>query len=112
MKTAITAAIGFAAIAAIGSMPEVRDVTMTQDAATKMVTVTYVVTNGPAIVTFDVTTNGISIGLDKTWCVSGDINRRFKDGEYSFKWCPIRSWRDVRIADSSLNLKAALRVWP
>lgn len=112
MKTAITAAIGFTAIAAIGSMPEVRDVTMTQDETTKMVTVTYVVTNGPAIVTFDVTTNGVSIGLDKTWCVSGGINRRFKDGEYSFKWCPLRSWRNVRIADPSLNLKAALRVWP
>ena len=112
MKTAIYAAIGFAAMAANGALPEVRDVTMVQDATTKMVTVTYAVANGPAIVTFDVTTNGVSIGLDKVWCVSGDINRRLKDGSYSFRWCPIRSWRDVRIADSSLNLKAALRVWP
>ena len=50
--------------------PVAGNVTMTQSEADRAVTITYTLTDGPAIVTFDVLTNGVSIGGKNLRCVS------------------------------------------
>ena len=52
-----------------------------QDATTHCVTVDYVL-DSPAIVTIDVTTNGVSIGAANVTCAYGDVNRLVGGGAH------------------------------
>lgn len=87
----------------------------TIDSATTMrtrkgrLTVDYVLSGGPAVVTFDVTTNGVSI-LDRISAVSGDVNAVFENGSHSFSW---KSTADLGAADVALkDLQVKVKAWP
>lgn len=72
--------------------PEVDTVSFSQDGVSRLVTVTYSLKDPtvPAITTFDVVTNGVSVGSKNLWAAEGDVNRVIPRGRtsYSFTWRP------------------------
>lgn len=83
----------FASLAA-SAVPVVTLVTARQESVNGIVTVGYHVSED-AVVTFDVQTNGVSIGLDKVRRVWGDVNRRIAAGDRELKWNPQADWSDA-----------------
>ena len=92
-KTAALTAIAAIAATAFGTPATIRkgSVSATQTASHRMI-VNYTLDDGPAIVTFDVLTNGVSIGGAALSAFTGDINRKVESGEHAFHWVPTKSW--------------------
>ena len=92
----------------------VADVAFTEE-ANRDVTVSYTL-NEPAVVTFDVTTNGASIGGRHLWNVSGDVNRLIlpeaadTPKDCSFTWCPTHE-AAARLFRGT-ELKIVVSAWP
>lgn len=90
------------------------DVAFTE-AANRDVTVTYTL-NEPAVVTFDVTTNGASIGGRHLWSAAGDVNRLVLPDaadvpkSCSFTWCPTHEAAARLFRDA--ELKIVVSAWP
>lgn len=101
-----------AALQAI-AVPEVSDVSFTQDGRGRM-TVTYSL-SAPAVVTFDVLTNGVSIGgrnvyaygADGALSVTGDVGRVVSTPTGRIVWDGAAAWPDKRVA-----VRAAVTAWP
>jgi len=91
--------LGLSAVAA----PSVSDVTLVQG-SDRRVTVSYTLAGGPAIVTFDILTNGVSVGGQAFWRSWGDVNRKVADGARTITWQP-REWNDRFVVDSSVSAK-------
>ena len=83
LLSAVAAVIG----AAFAEVPSVKDVTVTQSDGGCAVTIAYSLENGPAVVTLDVLTNGVSVGsaLER---VSGDVNRYVDANSGTIVWRP------------------------
>lgn len=94
--------------AAVVSAPDVSGVTMAQDAVSRVVTVSYTLADGPAIVTVDVRTNGVSIGGANLWHFTGDVNRLVESGARTMTWRPDRAWPGHKI-DSGVT--AVVTAW-
>jgi len=78
-----------AAVSTALAMPTVGNVEVVQG-ADRVVKVSYDLSGGPAIITFDVTTNGVSLGdraFDRAW---GAVNSLVTNetGRLTFKWLP------------------------
>lgn len=87
----VTCSAFFAAFAVCAlAAPSVTVVSARQTDA-NAVTVVYTLSE-PAIVTFDVYTNGASIALGKAWSVEGDINCKLAAGEHTFDWFQQSDW--------------------
>ena len=54
-------------------IPSVSEVTISQGTSSRAVTVTYNLADAPAIITLDITTNGVSIGAANVRNAVGDI---------------------------------------
>ena len=81
------------AVSAIGcafALPQISEVSLSQDAGTRRVTVQYRLTDGPAIVTAVFTTNGVALPEEFCTTLSGDVNIIVtnRDGLCSFVWNP------------------------
>ena len=110
----------FAALAASAAGPRFISgdgISMTQDPATRRVTVTYSLSEEPGIVTFAVQTNAgdsvwVPIGGEAVSCVYGDVNRIVTNTTTpsSFVWIPDDTWPDRVIADGTL--RCVVSVWP
>ena len=61
------------------------------------------------IVTFDILTNGVSIGQQNLTNATGDVNRILPLGEHEISWIPRHVWPDRRIA--AADLSAEVTVW-
>ena len=80
---------GIVAVALAG--PTVSNVTMPQLEFANPITIGYDLAGGPAIVTLDILTNGVSIGAANVVRVSGDVNRKVESGSgKSIVWQAIR----------------------
>ena len=95
------------------AVPDVTDVTMTQ-AANRLVTITYTLTDAPAVVTLDIETNATgdvwaSIGGENIQNVNGDVWKRVETGSHTIQWRPDLSWPDHKIADG--GARAVLTAW-
>ena len=82
---AATVLLAFAASA----VPTVDNVTLVQDTETQLVTISYDLSDGPAIVTFDLKADGNSIGANHLWNAEGDVNRLVTgDSTHTITWQP------------------------
>ncbi len=107
-STPLSMVFMLAAMAAGASAPDVAGVAMTQDPLSRVVTISYTLADGPAIVTVDVRTNGVSIGGENLWHFSGDVNRVVQPGARTMAWRPDRAWPGHRI-DSGVT--AVVTAW-
>ena len=89
--------------------PQATLVSVSQDAATHLVTATYTL-DEPAIITFDVKTNGVSIGGANIQAVTGGCFKKVAAGNnHVVTWNPHLSWPDHKIADG--GARAVVTAW-
>lgn len=80
-KSIVMLAALSAGCAALAALPSVSNVALSQDPATRLVTVTYDLAGADAIITLDVLTNGTaSVGDANLTVLSGDVNRLVSTG--------------------------------
>lgn len=108
MKKLVCALCGLAAGASL-ALPEISNVQMTQAAGGGAVTISYRLTGGPAVVTLDIETNGVSIGRRGLGTPTGEANARVSDGDHRIKWRPAKTLQPLGLA--SLNARAVLTAW-
>ena len=114
-KSLLLAALA-AAIAATmqAAVPRVSNTQMTQ-AANRLVTITYELADGPAVITLDIETNVIgtaewvSIGGSNIQQVTGDVWKKVETGSHTIQWRPDLSWPDHKIAAG--GARAAITAW-
>lgn len=82
---------------------------VSQNADTRDVTVSYTLEGDPAIVTFDVTTNGASVGGANLACAYGGVNRLLAAGAYVFTWKP--DFGDIGAAFAGGTAKVSVNAW-
>ena len=93
-----------AAIAADVIVPQVEYVTT--EGGTGKLTVNYRL-DKPAVVTFDITTNGVPVALDILGTAKGDVWRLLPAGPHTFTWKVYKSIPlDVDVADAKVRVKA------
>ena len=105
MKTIlqVTSVLLFAATAS-ASDPTVSNVQVAQGADRK-VTISYDLADAPAIVTFEVFTNGVTIGGFPLRAAWGDVNVKVQPGNSKkIVWQP-REWNDRFVNDGSVSVK-------
>ena len=107
MKNHIAFAAAVASMSVFAGTPVVSDVQMVQS-GNRLVRVTYRL-DAPAIVTFDVQTNGSSIGAVNLTNAVGDVSRRIdRVGETcTIEWQPRKSWPDMEAE----NARAVVTAW-
>lgn len=93
-----------AALAADVIVPQVEYVTT--EGGTGKLTVNYRL-DKPAVVTFDITTNGVPVALDILGTAKGDVWRLLPAGPHTFTWKVYKSIPlDVDVADAKVRVKA------
>ena len=99
--------------------PEVSDVTMSQTSR-NVVTITYRLSNGPAVVTLDIETNCVVNGETCWASIGGENIQNFKPNSdvfkkvsgketYTITWTPNRAWADHNQAAS--KTRAVVKAW-
>ncbi len=94
------------------AVPHVTDVTMTQNAFTRLVTITYKLLDEPGIVTLDVQTNGVSIGGEYLTLLAEDVNRKIENDANAVRrilWRPDQTWPNQLITNGSV--RAVVTAW-
>ena len=105
----LCAALGLPAFAAI---PQVSGVSFTQDKASHRVTVTYTLSDAPAVVTFDFLTNGVSVGAQFLTNVVGSVNRYVPVGTHTIEWDPLEAGLPDTVKKSTTAGRAVVTAWP
>ena len=112
--------IPLAALAAViaamtqAAVPRVSNTQMTQ-AVNRLVTITYELADGPAVITLDIETNvtgtaeWVSIGGANIQQVTGDVWKKVETGSHTIQWRPDLSWPDHKIAAG--GARAAITAW-
>ena len=108
MKSLLSALVLGISCAATAT-PDVSDVSMNA-AAGKRVSISYTLTGEPAVITFDVVTNGISIGRDRIRSYSGDVAVRVEaDGRrHQIVWDSAADFPGGVFRDA----RAVVTAWP
>lgn len=117
MSFAFAAVTVLAGMSAAAALPTVSNVQMSQPGG-RNVLVTYDLSNGPAVVTLDIETNGpngwVSIGLEKVYAydgaVSGDANRKVTGTSGRIYWLAAKAWPDMKVGAG--GARAKLTAWP
>ncbi|MBR2838629.1 MAG: formylglycine-generating enzyme family protein [Kiritimatiellae bacterium] len=92
-KTVLSLLSAALASASASAVPEVSNVVFSQPPAGGEATICYDLQGGPAVVTIDVRTNGVSIGEQNFANVSGDVNCKVSgDTTHQIRWKPHKSW--------------------
>ena len=106
--TAVAASVAVFTLEAAPSIaPD--NVAITQDEASRVVKVTYTLANGPAIVTAEFLTNGVSIGRAGSQNVWGDVNRIVRGSSCQFKWSPLKAWPNQQVSAGGFSVR--LTAW-
>lgn len=109
---AATAAFAAFAVHADTDTPSVSGVSLSQDSATRAVTINYKLADAPAIITLDITTNGVSIGQQNVWAIDGDANKVIQPGSRSMVWHPDKSWPNQKfVASDGIEVGAVVTAW-
>ena len=100
-----------AAAAAFAAVPSVSNVAMEQDPATRTVTISYDLAGAPAIVTFDVRTNGVSIGTVHLDYAAGDVHREVQPAAgLKITWQADKAWHGHVLP--AAGAEAVVTAWP
>jgi len=75
----------FFAGSVFAAVPTVTDVSCVQDDGRRL-NVSYTLSGGPAYVTLDVQTNGVSVGGKALGIVTGEVNAKLESGTHRFVW--------------------------
>ena len=109
-----------ASAALLAAVPNVTGVTMSQ-ASDRLVTITYTLSDAPAVITLDVQTNvtgdvWASIGGEAVWNAMGDVWKKVGAGLTAgnstggtITWHPDHSWPDHKIEGN--NTRAVVTAW-
>jgi len=108
MKMKIGFSVVLLATVAMAGVPRVSDVKFAQDGKHRAV-VTYTLSEAPGIVTFDILTNGVSIGATVLTNAYGDVNKLVQPGSGRITWEPWCTWPGRKIAS---GVSARVTVWP
>jgi len=98
---------GLAWCASLGAAPSVTVDSLTQDAATRTVSVAYTLTGEPGIVTLSLETNGVAVSEADLSTAYGDVNRVTQPGSRTIRWKPTFKLDDA----TALSTKAVLKAW-
>lgn len=107
-----------AAVAVAAPHVDQDEVVLSQDAATKMVSISYVLTGEPAVITVDIQTNltsggWVSIGAEKFTELGGEVNKLVTetDVRHVITWQPKRknAWPNQEIKNG--GLRAVVKAW-
>ena len=110
-RVVVETVFAIAATAAFAAGPSVSNVAMSQDPATRTVTISYDLAGTPAIVTFDVRTNGVSIGTVHLDYAAGDVHRTVQPGSgKAITWQADKAWPDVTLDIAAAE--AVVTAWP
>lgn len=106
MKMFLMSGLAVASVSAAAATATIREgsVSVSQDAG-RRVRVSYTLDEAPGWITFDVLTNGVSIGGKHLASVSGDVAKKVAAGNRSFVWNPLHSWPDHIIRGGALSVK-------
>jgi len=98
-KLVLVFCAAFAALVAFAdpNNPQITTCTVTQDPVTHLVKATYTL-DEPAVVTFDVKTNEVSIGGANLTHAYGDVHRVIEAGEHTLYWQADKAWQGYRLA--------------
>lgn len=115
LKLALAGA-ALAALPSYAAVPEVTDVQMSQNEASRRVKITYAL-SGPAVVTLDVQTNATvngetvwaSIGGAAVGAATGDVWKRVEAGPRTIRWQPDTAWPGHAVADG--GARAVVTAW-
>ena len=92
--------------------PAISNVSLSCSAAAGMAEVSYELSGGPAIVTFDVFTNGVSIGSENYAGAWGDVWKQVKSGSRRFAWRPQGTLGGRRLTAADGSLTVSVKAWP
>ena len=108
MNKFMTVLVTSAALHVAGAVPMINPETIkfAQDKSSRVVSITYDLEEECAIVTFDVLTNGVSIGAINFTNAVGDINRKINAGKNKrIVWRPWETWPGFRFENSEASIK-------
>ncbi len=114
------ASLAAATGSALSAAPVASNVAMTQDSS-RVVTITYALSDGPAVVTLDIQTNAnayasaddsgwTSIGGEAVCNAQGDVWKKIDSASGTITWRPDLSWPGHKIEDS--GARAVVTAWP
>ena len=88
-------------------------VTGIDESDARMVTITYDLKDGDAVVTADILTNGVSVGRANLAYLAGAVNRKIAAGTgKKIYWAADKGWPGFRFgADSGIAVSARLTAW-
>ena len=92
---------------ASAAVPRVSNVTMTQYGKCR---IGYTLSEAPGIVTFDILTNGVSIGAQNLTNAVGDVNRLVQPGARAIQWNASEVWPVHKFRTPCVTAKVT--VWP
>ena len=105
-KGSLLLAATTAAVVAFASVPQINDVAVSSMGS--VVRVSYLLSGGPAVVTMDLSTNGVPIPAAALSSARGDVCRIVADGRREIRW---RS-RGLFGGAYKGNVEATVRAWP
>lgn len=94
-------------VVVVWAEPTVKDVSLSQDAATKLVTISYDLSGAPAVVTAEILLDGVKVDDAVFSTATGDVNRYLSDdGVHTLAWQPTKAF-----ANRAGNLTARVTAW-
>ena len=79
---------------------------MSQSENSRLVTISYSLSENPGIVTLDILTNGVSIGAENIRYLHGDVNREVEIGTHTITWRPDKSWPGHQVTNATARVCA------
>lgn len=107
MRSVLFASLLGSALSAAAAVPRVSDVAMTSYSPCF---ITYTLSESPGIVTFDILTNGVSIGAQNLRNAVGDVNRLVQPGNRTIRWDAHEIWSGHKFRTPCVT--ARVTVWP
>ncbi len=100
-SSAVVAMVAFAD----PNAPQVTLLSVSQDSASHLVKAAYTL-DEPAIVTFDVLTNNVSIGGENLTHAYGDVHRVVEAGTHTLYWQSDKAWHGHRLSSADFSVVA------